>query len=94
MKITITVEFDNSEAGKADKPTQPASKSNVRGEKRAERLQQIEQLLALCEEHPALDHSDLAAIAKQRFQMSRSAYYRRMSGLRCRHFQGTNGASS
>lgn len=44
-----------------------------------------EQLVTLCNEHPHCSHGELAPIVKQRFGLSRASYYRRMSGLKCRH---------
>lgn len=47
-----------------------------------------EKLVALCDEFPDKSHADLVPIVKQRFGLARTAYYRRMSGLRCSHKQG------
>jgi hypothetical protein len=45
-----------------------------------------EKLIALCDEFPGQSHGQLAPLAMKRFGLSRASYYRRMTGLKCRHF--------
>lgn len=51
------------------------------------------ELIKLCEEYPDRSHFQLSAIVKQRFGLSKSAYYRQMKSLKCRHFVDKGEAS-
>ncbi len=44
-----------------------------------------DQLAAMCDEFPGQSHFELSTIVKQRHGLSRATYYRRMSGVKCRH---------
>jgi len=52
-----------------------------------------QRLVALCDEFPDLTHNKIAAIAKERFNISRPTYYRYLAGRVCSHLTKRGGGS-
>lgn len=61
----------------------------------AELRDQSDKLIALCDEFPGQSHNQLYPLLKQRgIHLSKSQYYKKMKGLRCRHSPMLIAASS